>query len=82
MLLETLPEPESYDEWLEILHLLCIACDMDEQAILQDGGWQHLFAADDVLTKDATVAILMAMGYLREEDFSRMKQMTLAGGEA
>ena len=82
MLLETLPEPESYDEWLEILHLLCIACDMDEQAILQDGGWQHLFAAGDVLTKDATVAILMAMGYLREEDFSRMKQMTLAGGEA
>ena len=82
MLLETLPEPESYDEWLEILHLLCIACDMDEQAILQDGGWQHLFAAGDVLTKDATVAILMEMGYLREEDFSRMKQMTLAGGEA
>lgn len=82
MLLETLPEPESYDEWLEMLRLLCIACDMDEQAILQDGGWQHLFAAGDVLTKDATVAILMAMGYLREEDFSRMKQMTLAGGEA
>ena len=82
MLLETLPEPESYDEWLEMLHLLCIACDMDEQAILQDGGWQHLFAAGDVLTKDATVAILMAMGYLREEDFSRMKQMTLTGGEA
>ena len=82
MLLETLPEPESYDEWLEILHLLCIACDMDEQAILQDGGWQHLFAAGDVLTKDATVAILMEMGYLREEDFSRMKQMTLTGGEA
>ena len=82
MLLETLPEPESYDEWLEMLHLLCIACDMDEQAILQDGGWQHLFAAGDVLTKDATVAILMEMGYLREEDFSRMKQMTLTGGEA
>ena len=74
MLLETLPEPESYDEWLEMLRLLCIACDMDEQAILQDGGWQHLFAAGDVLTKDATVAILMEMGYLREEDFIRIKR--------
>ena len=74
MLLETLPEPESYDEWLEMLRLLCIACDMDEQAILQEAVWQQLFAAGEVLTKDATAAILMEMGYLREEDFIRIKR--------